>query len=967
MRKLLLLLLSLVLAVVVAAPVLAAGLYSSDITVSDNSSVDRTGVGTLVPYGASQAVSFGYLTANGTDTRMFEGTTPRDYMVASDRLGVLSPELLADQERLYRFETSYSPPNDFGVVVGSGGYVTVAHDASIELGDNFTIEQKGWVDTTPEGGSKTLNLQVESNTDDCLVYWDGGNWVFNHTADNQMAGYYGAAVLKIGGGMVFGDVIIPQGSTIVSANLVLTSSGDSATDNVSSIIIGEATDNASTFSDLANYQARRGTIVDGANDNNITTASVDWTPVEHWLVGEEYTSPDISAIIQEIVDREGWGYGNSLAIHWDDFDDRSTHEADLRRLANAHNFDDATAPKLQIEYAVGFLVEKEGAIIVYVNTSGNVTAEIVGGPSVTATGVSSGEYTIKTTQQAVLSFDGVANKVDCGSDAVFNITDNITLMAWAYHDNVGSEFIVGKYQSDTAYALYTGATNKLTFDIHVSNASKTVVSTDSIGAGSWAFYAATYDRVNMNIYVNGELNCTPTAETGAIDVTAESVRIGHGISDTYGWEGLIGEVWIYARTFTPQEIREYYNGVYSDTTGLVGYWKLDEGSGATVYDSAGDNDGTIAGATWGSEILRLYVDNSLGDVDVGADVPGNSADWVFLQNDVMPYSDNISISVNGTLALWFRPNYIIESTREEGTADGGTATSLWDSILDQGDDYWDLARLIITSTTDGNAPQGQNAVITSFDAASDNLTFGALTAAVGAGDNYTVVFAMLPDREGDNDGRITWGVNEDVVVGVGGLASLASYTSTPAEGEDPPTVLPLPGDVDMWGDETDVSVDWLPPELVGPASTGTPVYDTGDVSGAEDSDTITGGGGTAWDSDWDGYTIVIDGDIYVIESVDGPADITLTTDLTEDYTADSYVISTPSLGWSINTLYGVLMLFVAMGVGVGVAIATGSALLAAIAVGVGLAVAASSGAVGWWVLLVFSIFGAAYLVASRSM
>lgn len=33
---------------------------------------------------------------------------------------------------------------------------------------------------------------------------------------------------------------------------------------------------------------------------------------------------------------------------------------------------------------------------------------------------------------------------------------------------------------------------------------------------------------------------------------------------------------------------------------LIAHWKFDEGSGTTAYDSAGDNDGTIYGATWTS-------------------------------------------------------------------------------------------------------------------------------------------------------------------------------------------------------------------------------------------------------------------------------------------------------------------------------------------------------------------------------
>jgi len=73
------------------------------------------------------------------------------------------------------------------------------------------------------------------------------------------------------------------------------------------------------------------------------------------------------------------------------------------------------------------------------------------------------------------------------------------------------------------------------------------------------------------------------------------------------------------------------------------------------------------------------------------------------------------------------------------------------------------------------------------------------------------------------------------------------------------------------------------------------------------------------------------------------------------------------LDWSRNALYSVLLLFGCIGLGVGVAIATGSALLAMIAVGVAMVVCVSTGVVGWWVVIVYGIFGSTYVVVSRSM
>jgi len=144
-----LLLLLLILVLILPSVVFAAGTYHADITVSDNTSSDRVGVPSLIPFGTTQAVVFGYIDADGMDTRMFEGTGEVPYMVADDRVGILSETLLADQERGYRLETGYSPVNDaFGIIPGGGGYVTTPDAAMLEQADNFTIEQSGWIDTT---------------------------------------------------------------------------------------------------------------------------------------------------------------------------------------------------------------------------------------------------------------------------------------------------------------------------------------------------------------------------------------------------------------------------------------------------------------------------------------------------------------------------------------------------------------------------------------------------------------------------------------------------------------------------------------------------------------------------------------------------------------------------------------------------------------------------------------------------
>jgi hypothetical protein len=99
---------------------------------------------------------------------------------------------------------------------------------------------------------------------------------------------------------------IPQGATI--SNAYIQFQADEANSMSTTVTIqGEASDNAPTFTMTS------GDITSRAR----TAASVAWSPAPWTTVGEvgpAQQTPDISSIIQEIVNRPGWTSGNGLVI-----------------------------------------------------------------------------------------------------------------------------------------------------------------------------------------------------------------------------------------------------------------------------------------------------------------------------------------------------------------------------------------------------------------------------------------------------------------------------------------------------------------------------------------------------------------------------------------------------------------------------------------------------------------------------
>lgn len=108
-------------------------------------------------------------------------------------------------------------------------------------------------------------------------------------------------------GVRFPGVMVPKASTIHWAKLKLVASDAVSTTTVNSNIKGEDADNAVAFTTGVNFVARAR-----------TSASVAWDAIAGWTAGVVYQSPDISSVIQEIVNRAGWVSGNSMVIFIED-------------------------------------------------------------------------------------------------------------------------------------------------------------------------------------------------------------------------------------------------------------------------------------------------------------------------------------------------------------------------------------------------------------------------------------------------------------------------------------------------------------------------------------------------------------------------------------------------------------------------------------------------------------------------
>jgi hypothetical protein len=205
----------------------------------------------------------------------------------------------------------------------AGTYVLrlTADDGALTAGDDVTI-----VANAPSTGG-TLDKRVAARSDDAEEAASGSidlsssdlEFVTDKTVQQTV-------------GIRFTGLAIPPGATITSASIQLTAD-EAQSVSTSLSIRAQASDTAPTFT----------TATGNLSSRPRTTAAVGWSPAP-WTVGAagaDQRTPDLTAVVQEVVSRPGWASGNALAF---------LVTGTGHRTADAYDGGSAVAPLLHVEY-----------------------------------------------------------------------------------------------------------------------------------------------------------------------------------------------------------------------------------------------------------------------------------------------------------------------------------------------------------------------------------------------------------------------------------------------------------------------------------------------------------------------------------------------------------------------------------------------------------------------------------------
>jgi hypothetical protein len=201
---------------------------------------------------------------------------------------------------------------------------------------------------------------------------------------------------------------------------------------------------------------------------------------------------------------------------------------------------------------------------------------------------------------SALRFDGSDDIVICGADSSLNIQEMLTIEAWIKGSLSQSTYarIVDKFEffQHQGFSLVRyPELNSCMLDFYATDDTKhTHGGTTSTFDEKWHYVAATFDSINIKIYIDGRLEAHAVLPgKKSIQLCPKYLSIGNGFDGAtwFPYSGIIDEVRLWNTSLDSVTIKNWMHKTLSPdhpgSSNLVGYWKFDEDEGSVAGDSSG--------------------------------------------------------------------------------------------------------------------------------------------------------------------------------------------------------------------------------------------------------------------------------------------------------------------------------------------------------------------------------------------
>ncbi|WP_072863272.1 Calx-beta domain-containing protein [Arenibacter palladensis] len=477
-------------------------------------------------------------------------------------------------------------------------------------------------------------------------------------------------------GIRFRNINVPQGATIISANIQFTTD-ETDSQSTSLVIRGQDENNPGNFGN-GDYNI---------SSRTLTSASVAWNNIPAWntvgQAGPNQQTPNLSAIVQEIVDRGGWSSGNSMVF---------VITGSGQRTAESHDGSSSGAPVLTIEYSTAPVItidditvnEGDGTATFTATHTGANTVGVftVDYTTVNGTASSGSDYTATTGTLIFTGTSGVTRSM------VVNILDDTEV------ENLENFSIQFTARSNPSVIITDTGTASI-----VDNDTKIITN----GVTDYSCSGALFDSGGTGNYSNNEnliyTLCPDTANTD-IKLDFNSFDVESGYDFLYVYDGT---------TTSATLIGQYHNGNPPPSTITA-----TNASGCLTFRFTSDY--SVTGAGWEASISCQPRGPRMNIEDIMVNEGAGTAIFTVTHNGpnaTGPFTVNYQ-TVNGTASSgsdYTSTTGTLSFNGTSGDTESFTVAINDDGIIESNETF----TIQLTSSSDGSVNLADTAIATIVD------------------------------------------------------------------------------------------------------------------------------------------------------------------------------------------------------------------------------------------------------------
>ncbi len=238
----------------------------------------------------------------------------------------------------------------------------------------------------------------------------------------------------------------------------------------------------------------------------------------------------------------------------------------------------------------------------------------------------------KVHTQSVLTFDGQDDYIDFGSNGISGVFNEgssaFTVSGWINpHKLTNKASTYGthnvffarssdKYSDNFEFGINESGNLDIYIDAKVDNAIKTF-GNGELTIGQWHFFAIVFNQGQLSVYLD-EHEYTDSLSGSSLNKATSHLTLGATLHNNIYFTGQLANISVWNYSCSQTEIQmQRYQPLIGNEEGLVAYWTLNEGEGATVRDqTANARDGKLHGnPTWDLAELPFMISQSSNEDD----------------------------------------------------------------------------------------------------------------------------------------------------------------------------------------------------------------------------------------------------------------------------------------------------------------------------------------------------------------